>query len=237
MTDLRPCPHCFTRYNGAANPDGREDGRRWLDPNVAMNPLSRRTSEYICCDCGKAEGMADMIFPGHRKLGEQQEFDRMLRVAVYNDRCEGRRLPPGMPWGPSMTPTNGSVVGAKDPLEHRCECGSLWFWGFACSECKEISPALEALAGYEPFEAMHEADRKEAQANLAWQVQKDREHAAEQFIGYPGRGKCLMCQNDKQPMKRDDYLCIRCRSKTELADTPLLAHVLAKLDQMFGPSQ
>ena len=57
---MQPCHHCFTKYKGVANPEYREDGRRWLDDNMAMNPLSRREKTYVCCDCGKAEALADM---------------------------------------------------------------------------------------------------------------------------------------------------------------------------------
>lgn len=240
------------RYTSASHPDGREDGRRWLHPVTAINCLSRRGDEstYICGDCGRTEALSDMSWPrpaeGAYPEKEQLWRDEMMRLVVYADRCEGRRLPSGIPWGPSMIPTSGSCVGEDDPLEHRCKCGSLWLAGYVCIDCHTVSPALEALKDH-PVMIANEADlQREAEDDARvmrvrkqrQEVQAKRDRIHSRVVNYIKGSEpryCLNCLSDSH-MKPDDYICVRCRASDELAGHPMLAHVLLKLDK-FYPSE
>ncbi len=77
-----PCPYCSGKFRGSLT----EEAVQHLDPNLAMNPLSRRDDKiYICRLCGAAEGLADRM--------DGLLTDEMARIAVQNEMEECRRLP------------------------------------------------------------------------------------------------------------------------------------------------
>jgi hypothetical protein len=220
---MKPCPHCFLKYNDLLAQG--ESGRRLLHPEQARNCLSRRVDEYICRDCGTAEALADMCMPN--ALGDS---DHMFRTVVYQDRMEGRRLPSGIPWGPSGTPTSGSVVGETDPYDDRCECGSFFVMGYVCTECHTIRPALEQLKDHP--KAIEQEQMREADAALHREYERQRKLASEvtHYIGRAREARCVNC-NEIELKRSDDYICVRCRALDELKGNPLLQHVLMKLDE------
>lgn len=232
---MKPCPHCFLKYGDLLS-NARESGRRMLHQEQALNPLSRRTNEYICQDCGKAEGMADMCMPNAKG-----DADEMFRLVTYQDRMEGRRLPPGIPWGPSMTPTTGSVVGFDDPQDDKCpKCGSFFVYGYSCTECHTVRPALKQLKGHPLQIALEvEYEKEKAAAEQRAEQEKVRRHEADmkwkadRYIGQTRSKLCVNC-NETELQSTSDYICVRCRASEELVDNPLLQYVLAKLEERKG---
>ncbi len=241
-TTLAPCPHCFLRYGDLLASPGRECGRRYLHPDVARNPMSRRDGQYICHDCQKAEVIADVLMPGPehgRSYTEQLSTDNMMRTVVYSDRCEGRRLPPGIPWGPSQTITTGAIHGGEpDPYDDFCgECGGIFAFGFLCTDCNTVRPALEALRSHP---ALIERERAEAEAEereRQWRIEQARRikisKEVDEYVGYSRNNLCANCGSEEQ-MRTDDYICLRCRANTDLVGNPLFQHVLYRLDQLGG---
>lgn len=196
-----------------------------LHEEAARNPLSRRTGEAICSDCGKAEALADLCMPN-----ANGSADEMFRVVIYSDRCEGRRLPPGIPWGPSMTLTTGSVIGHDDPYDDKCpECGSLFVYGYSCTECHAVRPALEQLQHHPLAIEQEEHRQREEALERAYQEAIKLSQEAVDYIGSARRALCVNC-NEQELQHRDDYICVRCRASDELKGNPVLQHVLTKLD-------
>lgn len=243
---LQPCPHCFIKYADTTAPAGRESGRRLLHPETAINCLSRRNcNDYICGDCGKAEALADMCMPGMHR--DQDAVDAMFRLVVYNDRCEGKRLPPGIALGPSGTLSSGSALGHKDEYEDRCECGSMHLWGFVCTDCQTERPAYEQLKDHPEIVARHLQGIEQAKRDHIAQVAREKAARKEaesrklrenvdRYLGASWQRDLYECLNcgALALQREDDYICIKCRASDELAGTPLLAHVLMKLDQING---
>lgn len=235
MTELlTPCPHCWLKYDLAT--PGRESGRRFLRPEQAMNPLSRREKVYICHDCARAESLADACMPNSRG----DETDAMFRTCVYADRCEGRRLPPGIPWGPSGLITTGSALpDYSDPYEDACpSCGSLMAYGFLCTECNTIRPALEMLKDHPILVERNAHAEQQVKAAAKRRAEAERKAKIDsevaRYVGVPRViPECVNCGKPSL-QRRDDYICLRCRASEELAGNPLLQHVLQKLDKLRG---
>lgn len=108
---IEKCPLCPTT-------DIPPEARRYLDPYPAKNAWSRYYIELrICSDCGKAEGLISLA-------SGTLNFN-MARVAIYNEREESRRLPPGIPHGLGLIPT-----GVPGPGQDELEIG-----GEYCVKC------------------------------------------------------------------------------------------------------
>lgn len=233
---LDPCPHCWIKFSDQLASPGRESGRRYLHPTQAINCLSRRDNEtYICGDCGKTEALADMLFPERGP-----DFDEMMRTVVYSDRCEGRRLPPGIPWGPSLTLTSGSVVGHPDEFDDRCEkCGSYFAWGFSCTECHTLREnAYLKLKDHPVLVEKHRADEEQAERERQWKIEEEARKAVakevDEFIGYAtDKKECVNC-GEENLQHREDYICLKCRALEQFQGQPLLQHILYKLDKRLG---
>lgn len=236
-----PCPHCFLRYDALLASPGTESGRRLMHPTKAFNCMSRRDSQYICHDCGRSEALADMLMPNpSRDEDAQFSTDNMMRTVIYQDRMEGRRLPPGMPWGPSQTLTTGSCLGEEfhDPCDDRCpDCDSLWAFGFMCTECHAPRPAYEMLKNHPAVIERERREREQAeQERIAKALEAERVRLETEVAGYMGPAwaiKSKLCANcgETEGMKDDDYICVRCRVQDDLVGNPLMAHVLQRLDR------
>lgn len=88
------CPLCTTKFRDVLSLE--QVGL--LDPMPVKNAISVHDSTMrICQACAKTESMAAYV----------GLTEKMIRVAVEQDRQEALRLPPGIFWGNTRWPTGG----------------------------------------------------------------------------------------------------------------------------------